>query len=58
MDTYVYIDGFNLYYRAVRNTPYKWLDLKALCERIFPNNRVIRIKYLRLCNRPHPILGY
>jgi hypothetical protein len=23
---WVYIDGFNLYNGAVRNTPYKWLD--------------------------------
>ena len=45
MDTYVYVDGFNLYYGAVRNTPYKWLDLKALCERIFPKNNIIKIKY-------------
>ena len=28
--TYVYVDGFNLYYRAVRGTPYKWLDLAKM----------------------------
>ena len=27
MDTIVYIDGFNLYYRALKGTPYKWLNL-------------------------------
>ena len=32
--TYVYVDGLNLYYRALRGTPYKWLDLLALCRRI------------------------
>jgi hypothetical protein len=26
----VYVDGFNLYYRALRGTPYKWLDLLAI----------------------------
>ena len=24
MGTWVYIDGFNLYYGAVKDTPYKW----------------------------------
>jgi hypothetical protein len=27
MNTFVYIDGFNLYYGAVKGTPYKWLDI-------------------------------
>jgi hypothetical protein len=30
MRTYVYIDAFNLYYGALKGTPYKWLDVKAL----------------------------
>jgi site-specific recombinase XerD len=28
--TIVYIDGFNLYYRALRGTPHKWLDIAAM----------------------------
>ncbi len=28
--THVYVDGFNIYYGAVRKTPYKWLDLAKL----------------------------
>ncbi|MGH7471408.1 MAG: NYN domain-containing protein [Longimicrobiales bacterium] len=43
--TFVYIDGFNLYYRAVKDTPYKWLDLGALCQKLLPKNDVQRIKY-------------
>ena len=31
--TIVYIDGFNLYYGAVKGTRHKWLDLEALCRR-------------------------
>jgi hypothetical protein len=27
-----YIDGFNLYYGALRDTPYRWLDLEAFCQ--------------------------
>ena len=30
--TFVYVDGFNLYYRALKRTPYKWLDLKKMCN--------------------------
>lgn len=45
MNTIVYIDGFNLYYGAVRNTPYKWLDLCALCDSLLPRNTIVKIKY-------------
>lgn len=30
MKTRVYVDGYNLYYGCLRNTSYKWLDLKKL----------------------------
>ncbi len=30
MHANVYIDAFNLYYRALRRTAYRWLDLRAL----------------------------
>lgn len=43
--TYVYIDAFNLYYGAVKNTPHKWLDLAALCRLLLPRHDVQRIKY-------------
>jgi len=44
--TYAYVDGFNLYYRAVRNTPYKWLDLKLLLENLLqPDHKIVKIKY-------------
>jgi len=38
----VYIDGFNLYYGALRNTDYKWLDLQTLFQRLLPNDEVER----------------
>jgi uncharacterized LabA/DUF88 family protein len=41
----VYIDGFNLYYGAVRGTPYKWLDLHALCVALLPGQIINRIRY-------------
>lgn len=36
MKTIVYVDGFNLYYRALKNTNHKWLDLLALCKAVLP----------------------
>jgi len=44
--TNVYVDGFNLYYGAVRLTPYKWLDIRALCLRLLsPAVQLHRIRY-------------
>ncbi|MGE5222035.1 MAG: NYN domain-containing protein [Omnitrophica WOR_2 bacterium] len=45
MKTYVYVDGFNLYYGAVKGTPYKWLDLARLCSLLLPKNQILKIKY-------------
>jgi len=36
MKTVVYVDGFNLYYRALRHSAHKWLDLNALCAAVLP----------------------
>ena len=41
----VYIDGFNLYYGAVKGSPFKWLDLLALCHRMLPNDVIQSIEY-------------
>ena len=45
MITNIYIDGFNLYYGCLRGTPYRWLDLDALCHRLFPQDTIHRIRY-------------
>jgi uncharacterized LabA/DUF88 family protein len=45
MRTNVYIDGFNLYYGCVKDTPYKWLDLSALCREVLPGHTIQRIRY-------------
>ena len=55
MKTNVYIDGFNLYYGALRPRPqYKWLDLQALCDKLLVGHRVNRIRYftVRVSNTP------
>jgi uncharacterized LabA/DUF88 family protein len=43
--TYVYIDGFNLYYGCIRKTPYRWLDLGRFASAMLPRNDVVRVKY-------------
>jgi len=79
--TYVYVDGFNLYFRAMRNitfpckscaqhlvantahagrvidcrncgasnevprTTYKWLNIQALSEQMFPHDDIRKVKY-------------
>jgi NYN domain-containing protein len=43
--TIVYVDGFNLYYRALKDTPFKWLDLRALFTALLPANQIATIKY-------------
>lgn len=45
METWVYIDGFNLYYGAVKDTLYKWLDLHRMCAMLLHDHEVTRIKY-------------
>lgn len=46
MRTIIYIDGFNFYYRAVKNTPYKWLNFKSLFQKLLSaKNQIIQIKY-------------
>lgn len=54
MRTYVYVDGFNLYYGALRKTKYKWLDLNAMCEALLKGNQIIRIKYFTAKIIPRP----
>jgi len=43
--TNIYVDGFNLYYSAVRDTPFKWLNIATLCQNLLPNSKIHKIKY-------------
>lgn len=46
MRTTIYIDGFNLYYGAVKGTAYKWLDFKAAFTMLLqPHHRITTINY-------------
>ena len=51
----VYVDGFNLYYGCLRDTPYKWLDPARLALLLLPRScHVHRIRYYtaRVSGRP------
>ena len=54
MITTLYIDGFNLYYSALKDTPLRWLDLRKLAETLFPQDAIHRFCYFtaRLDARP------
>ena len=55
MKTNVYIDGLNLYYGAVRGTPYKWLDVGKLCSRVLPPYASLnRIRYFTAVVKSRP----
>ena len=42
----VYIDGFNLYYGVVKDTPrFKWLDLDRFCRLLRPHDDIQAIRY-------------
>ena len=44
--TIVYIDGFNLYYRALKGTPHKWLDIEAMSRAALSKTCIIeRVNY-------------
>lgn len=52
--TYVYVDGFNLYYGALKGTPHRWLDLDRLFRLLLPRNDVVRIRYFTALWKPRP----
>lgn len=49
MRTNAYIDGFNFYYGCYKhdsaNHQFKWLDFRALCHALRPNDQIHRVHY-------------
>jgi len=43
--TIVYIDGFNLYYGALKSGPHKWLNLERYFRFLLPHDDLQRIRY-------------
>ncbi|GAJ22676.1 unnamed protein product, partial [marine sediment metagenome] len=54
MKTIVYVDGFNLYYGAVKDTSLKWLNIHRMCELHLPKDRIVGVKYFtaKIISRP------
>ena len=53
MRTAIYIDGFNLYYGALKNTHFKWLNPKQLCASILkPHHNIVSVVYCTAKARP------
>lgn len=45
MNTNLYVEGFNLYYGAVKDTPHRWLEIAHLAQALLPKNQILKIKY-------------
>ena len=60
MGVYVYVDGFNFYYRLFKNRhrrhslprAYKWLDIHSLCRALLPTEQIDWIGYFTAYVRP------
>jgi hypothetical protein len=52
--TFLYIDGFNLYYSALKDTPLRWLDPLALTTAAFPRNQIVATKFFTAKVSPLP----
>ena len=52
----VYVDGFNLYYGALRGQPYRWLDLRRFASRLLgAGDELHRVRYFTA--RVHALPG-
>jgi uncharacterized LabA/DUF88 family protein len=54
MKANVYVDGFNLYYGAVKDTPYRWLNIAAMCRLLLRRDHINQIKYFTALVSPRP----
>lgn len=52
MKVNVYIDGFNLYYGAVKGTPYRWLNVAEMCRLLLPRDQILQMKYFTALVNP------
>ncbi len=51
----VYVDGFNFYYGAVKQTPYKWLNFNKLFEILFPKHNLVLVRYFTARVKDNPL---
>ena len=53
MKANVYVDGFNLYYGIKRWADSRWLDLRSMIRRLFPDDEIARIRYFTAFIKGH-----
>lgn len=41
----MYVDGFNLYYRALKGRRCNWLNLQALAALLLPTYTIVKVRY-------------
>lgn len=51
----VYVDGFNLYRRALHGTSHKWLDLVRMSELLLHDYDIVKVRYFtaNIRHQPH-----
>lgn len=49
---FAYIDGFNLYYRALLKTPHKWLNVDEMLQLVYPGLTIDHIRYFTARVKP------
>ena len=55
MRAYVYVDGFNLFHRRLKGTPYKWLNLNQLSQLLVPTGHDVEaVRYFTATVKPMP----
>lgn len=52
MKASIYVDGFNLYYGALKNTSFRWLDIAELCRIMLPRDTINQLKYFTALVNP------
>jgi uncharacterized LabA/DUF88 family protein len=50
--TYVYVDGLNFYFGAVKKTPNKWVDFEAVARKLVPKDKIGLIRYFTANVKP------
>jgi uncharacterized LabA/DUF88 family protein len=54
MKTNIYVDGFNLYYGSLKKTPFRWLDISAMCRLLLAKDEINKIRYFTALVHPRP----
>lgn len=55
MDAIAYIDGFNLYYGALKGSPFRWFDIEAFARALTPAKyQLVKVRYFTARVKPRP----